>query len=440
MSVKINSLQMENVKKVSALAFEPGECGLTLIGGPNGAGKTSVLDAICFALGGEKYRPSNLQRDGSYAPAYIKLTLSNGLVVERAGKNATLKVTDPTGQKAGQKLLDSFVETFALDLPNFMEADSKKKAEALLKTLGIGDVLNRLDRDEKIAYDERTALGRIADSKKKFAAELPHFPDAPESPVSAGELIQRQQAILLKNAENQKLRGQVESIETEIKATEAKKAYSDNLISDLYEKLKREQANGQELADRIGRLNADLATACRTAEELQDESTEEIESSLRDIDEINSKVRANMDKAKAIADADAAQGQTAELTAKIESIRQARTDLLSDAAMPLPGLTIEQGELLLNGKKWDCMSGSEQLRASCAIVRAIRPECGFVLMDKLEQMDPKTLTEFGHWAEGQELQIIATRVSTGDECQIIIEDGNAVQGGIEIAKFSAGEF
>ena len=45
------------------------------------------------------------------------------------------------------------------------------------------------------------------------------------------------------------------------------------------------------------------------------------------------------------------------------------------------------------------------------------------LLDKLEQMDMDTLKEFGMWLEAEGLQAIATRVSTGEECSIIIEDG-----------------
>ena len=44
-------------------------------------------------------------------------------------------------------------------------------------------------------------------------------------------------------------------------------------------------------------------------------------------------------------------------------------------------------------------------------------------MDKLEQLDPDTLHMFNVWLKGQNLQVIATRVSTGSEFQIIIEDG-----------------
>jgi len=67
--------------------------------------KTSVLDAIAWALGGEKHRPSQAQRSGSTLPQAMKIIMDNGLVVERKGKNSDLKVTDPTGKKAGQTLL-----------------------------------------------------------------------------------------------------------------------------------------------------------------------------------------------------------------------------------------------------------------------------------------------------------------------------------------------
>jgi hypothetical protein len=49
-----------------------------------------------------------------------------------------------------------------------------------------------------------------------------------------------------------------------------------------------------------------------------------------------------------------------------------------------------------------------------------------VLLDKLEQLDMDTLREFGEWLESEGLQAIATRVSTGGECSLIIEDGYAV--------------
>ena len=125
MPVKIASLEAENVKRIKAVQIEPAATGLTVIGGNNGQGKTSVLDAIAWALGGEKYRPAAAQREGANTPPRLQITLSNGLVVERRGKNSSLTVTDPEGRRAGQQLLNEFVEQLALDLPRFMAASDK---------------------------------------------------------------------------------------------------------------------------------------------------------------------------------------------------------------------------------------------------------------------------------------------------------------------------
>lgn len=199
MSVKINSIQLENIKRVKAVQLEPSEAGLTIIGGNNRQGKTSVLDAIVWALGGNRYKPSEPHREGSVLDPSIKLVLSNGLRVERSGKNGALKVTDPNGNKAGQQLLDSFIAELALDLPKFMAASNKDKAETLLNIIGVGPQLHTLDRKEQELYNKRHSIGQIADQKKKWAAEQPYYEDAPETLISAGELIKQQQEILLRN-------------------------------------------------------------------------------------------------------------------------------------------------------------------------------------------------------------------------------------------------
>ena len=132
MSVKIMALEAENVKRIKAVALTPSPTGLTIVGGNNNQGKTSVLDALAWALGGDRFRPDAAQRDGAVAPAHLKVRLSNGVVVERKGKNSTLTVTDPTGRHSGQQLLNAFIEPLALDLPRFMEASDKEKADILL--------------------------------------------------------------------------------------------------------------------------------------------------------------------------------------------------------------------------------------------------------------------------------------------------------------------
>lgn len=408
-SIRINKLEIENVKRIKAVKIEPSESGLTIVGGNNNQGKTSVLDSIAWALGGEKYRPSQAVREGSVIPPNLHIVMSNGLIVERKGKNSSLRVTDPEGNKGGQQLLNDFVEQLALDLPKFMESPSREKASILLKIIGVGDQLLELEQREKETYEQRKAIGRIADQKEKFAKEQPYYPDAPKELVSASALIKEQQEILAKNGENQKKRERAK--------------YYKNRVLILSQEAEAMREQLRKKGDELKSAEEDLQTAMMSAEGLQDESTAELEASISNIEEINRKVRANMDKDKAEDDAQEYKDQYAELTEELDAIRDSKTELLVSAELPLPGLSVNEGELVYRGQKWDNMSGSDRLKVSTAIVRKLNPKCGFVLLDKLEQMDMQTLQEFGQWLEQEGLQAIATRVSTGDECSIIIEDG-----------------
>lgn len=416
--VKINELLIENVKRVKAVQFEPSADGLTIIGGRNGQGKTSVLDAIAWALGGNNYKPSVPERDGALLPPNLHIELSNGLIVERKGKNSTLKVTDPNGNKSGQQLLNEFVSTLALDLPKFINGSDKDKADSLLKILGIGDVLARLDTKENQLYAQRTEVGRIADRKKKAADEMPMYPNVPKEPVSATELIKQQQEILARNGENEQKRQNAARYERML--AEAQIAFDEAKAA-------------------LQKAEQDCLTARKSAEDLHDESTAELEKNLAEIEALNIKIRANSTKEAAEVEANNLQQEYDGLTEQIESVREERNKLLDSAELPLPGLSVKDGKLIYNGLPWDGMSGSDQLKIATAIVRKLNPQCGFVLMDKLEQMDLETLQEFGAWLKQEGLQVIATRVSTGDECSIIIEDG-MVKGDTEAVKEKAPKY
>lgn len=412
MAVKINTLELENVKRIKAVKLEPTKNGLTVIGGKNRQGKTSVLDSIAWALGGEKFRPSQPQREGSMIEPHLKITLDNGIVVERKGKNGSLKVLDPHGQKGSQQLLNSFVEQFALDLPKFLNQTNKEKASTLLRIIGVGAQLSKLELEETQVYNKRHAIGQIADQKKKYAKEMPVYDGVPTEPLSVSDLIKRQQDILARNGDNQRKREY--------------KAMYDKELSEAKKALEQAELSFKQAQTRLEQAQANVTIASKSVENLVDENTAELERDIAQIETINEKVRANLDRQKAEIDAEEYVQQYSNLTADIDRIRKAKRDLLTNADLPLDGLTVENGELLYKGYKWDNMSSSDQLIVATSIVRKLNPNCGFVLLDKLEQMDLDTLNNFGQWLEKEGLQAIATRVSTGDECSIIIEDGMAV--------------
>ena len=412
-AVKISALEIENVKRVKAVALEPTPTGITIIGGGNGQGKTSVLDAITWALGGDRYRPSEPAREGSATPPKIHIQLSNGLIVERSGKNGALRVTDPEGRRGGQQLLNEFVEQLALDLPRFLGQSAKEKADTLLRVIGVGDELKKLDQQAQQLYYQRHAIGQEAVRKEKHAEELPYYPDAPAEPVSASELIRQQQDILARNGQRRMWIENYDHILEKLDQAERAVEFEEKRLAEI--RARRDELRQASIA------------AQHSPAELAMESTEELEASIAQVEEINAKVRANAAREQAAQDAAQLRGQYDELTGALEQVRADRLALLHGAALPLEGLSVEDGELTYQGRRWDCLSSADQLRVGTAIVRALNPRCGFVLLDKLEQMDPNTLRGFSAWLESEGLQAIATRVSTGEECTIIIEDGYAVR-------------
>lgn len=425
--VKIASLELENVKRIKAVSITPTTDGLTVIGGRNAQGKTSVLDAIAWALGGNSFKPQNPTREGSATPAKLKIELSNGLIVTRQGSSGTLKVVDPTGKKSGQTLLNSFIEQLALNLPKFMNSTDKEKAEVLLDLIGVKDQIKALDNQIETLSDQRRPLKTDYLGKRKVAADMPYYADAPEEPVSATELIERQQAILAKNSQNQAIRQKVADLEAQMKLKEQQEADARERVKQIERELTAANNQVSVIVDEKFQLFNSLKSTKDNAAKLVDESTADIEEKLRDIDAINEKVRANQRRADLEAEAETTEETYKAISDQIETVRKQRIALLDSANMPLDDLDVKDGYLVYRGITWSDMSSAEQLQVATAIVRALKPDCGFVLVDKLEQMDTQTLAEFGAWAQSVGLQVIGTRVSTGDECSVVIEDGYAKQ-------------
>jgi len=411
--IKLVSLELENCKRVSLVKMEVTPKGLTLIGGANQQGKSTILDIIAYIFGGKKYRPTNLQKEGTHANAYMKATLSNGLTVERKGKNAELKVTDPSGAKSGQALLDSFIEELAINLPKFLKMNDADKCKTLLNTLGIESELQDIELRENKATDSRYDANRDYESKDKYANELIHYPDAPKEQINAAELLKKSQAIILKNEKNQELRNNRDLCLTE-------KMRASKKVGELQEALDKEMEILKKAV-----VNSEIAE--KSAENIEDESTEELQQQLSTIDDTNAEVRANHDKEHALDEARELKSIADKKQSAVNEIRAERTALLEKANLPLPGLSVDKDEagkyrITYNGKAWDCMSGMEQIRVGTSIVKSLNPECGFILLDGLESFDHESLIQLKKWLENEDLQAIGTRVGTED-CSIIIEDG-----------------
>ena len=407
--VKILEVRADNVKRLVALVLKPTANGLTIIGGKNGQGKTSALDLVAWMLGGEKYRPSNPRRDDAEGKTEAMVKLDNGLTITRDGKNHTLKVVDQTGGKHGQAILNDNIGEFAIDLPKFLE--SKDRGTILLSAIGVGDELRAIEKKESDLFTRRTAVGKEGKTKRAHADDLPCYENAPKEETASADLMKELRDAMAMNCRNtEKL--------SELADARMKESACRDYVCTAEDALREAKENQQ----KQNRLVEKLEAECDALP--MDIPTAEIESRMKTIDATNAEVRSNATRKAASDEATALEAQYATMTEDIERLRASKTELFAGADLPLPGLTVVEGELLYNGQAWDCMSGSEQMIVAASIARKLKPSCEFLLIDKMEQYDLDTLTEFGEWAELEGLQIIGTRVSTGEECTIIIEDGS----------------
>jgi len=420
-TIKIISLDIENVKKVRAVSLAPAADGLTVIGGENGQGKTSVLEGIMGALGGDSYRQQ--VRDGE-ARGTVELALSNGIRVKRSytnGGGSRLEVTDPTGAKSGQQLLNAFVSPFALSVGEFMAVDDKRRVKILLDVIGV----NPQPFEERIRNmeQERLVKGRERDRAKGHAESLPFFEEAGDEKLDGAAITERMTEALAHNAK-------VRQAGNDVKAAEDRLELAARRLEDAREAVRRAQEAQEAAQQAYAEMNAKLADTRKNAQGVGAEmDTATIQEKLDEVTVFNERVASNLSRRSAFDQHGALAQEYKEIQAAIEQERGALAALLEGATLPYPGLTVLDGVMEWNGRRWETLSESERLILSTAVSRAIKPECGFVLIDGLERMSARTLSAFAGWLEANGLQAIGTRVGTDAPGTIIIEDGEIVNDG-----------
>jgi hypothetical protein len=112
--------------------------------------------------------------------------------------------------------------------------------------------------------------------------------------------------------------------------------------------------------------------------------------------------------------------KSAKLTGKIETARELPGELLQKASMPVPGITIVNGELLVNGLPLDNLSDGEKITIALEIAKAKAGDLKVILLDGFEKLSKNRRDDFIAKAKETGLQYFITRV-TDDEGLNIIE-------------------
>lgn len=419
--MNITSLEISNVKRISAVTITP-KGNMVVIGGKNGQGKTSAIDSIVYALAGASSICAQPVRQGEDKGKII-CRLENGLIVTRTFTSTggtALAVTNGEGAKypSPQSILDALVGKLSFDPLAFSRMSNKDQLETLKGMVGLD--FTEQDRSRKSLFEERTQSKRDAKNIRARVEAMPHYPDAPAEEVSASDLL-----------EELKRRREVNAVirqgHKDVEAIKERMAKGETAIADLDKKIAELQAQREKAVAFMEQLAASLKAATATATSAVEEDEAEVAAQIDDIAAINKKVSANVQRAEIEAEAVALESRSADLTSQIDQIDKAKAEALAATTFPVPGLSFDEAGVVFNGVPFSQASDAEKIRVSVSMGLAMNPQLKVILIRDGSLLDDDSLALIAAMAAEADAQVWIERVGRGDECSVVIEDGQIVE-------------
>lgn len=413
---KIVRLDVENVKRVSAVHIEADGSAMVVIGGKNGAGKSSVLDSIAYALGGKSLCPIRPIKDGA-DKATIRVDLGD-LVIERVftKTDSYLSVKNAQGFRGSspQAILDSMVGKLSFDPLQFATMQPAELTTTLKEVVGVD--FDALDEKRTAAYSERTQINRQMKVLKAQLNAIPEVQNVPEDLVSVSDLMTDLEDREEINRLNKGQREELRSYEDQVREIESGQEVLLARISEL------QKASTQQSEDLVKAVAA-KEKAAKAVSQLEDVDTEEIRQQIVTADEINEQVRAKHVREGLAKRVTVEEEAGKSLSEKIKTIDKEKSRMLAEAHFPIEGLGFDEEGVVYNSIPFDQISQAEKLRVSVAMGLAMNPDLRVMLIRDGSLLDEENLALVSKMAEENDAQIWIERVGNGAEISVLIEDG-----------------
>ena len=445
----IVELYASNVVRLKAVRIRP-DGNVVIVGGRNEQGKSSVLNAIEMAIGGGKSIPEKPIHDGA-TKAEIILDLGD-IKVERTFtlKGTNLKVYEKAGDEwvmvaSPQAMLDKLYSRIALDPLEFTRMKEADQAETLRKAVGIDLTAFTAKRND--AYARRTEIGRERDRfdalAKGIACEAKHD-DAPKDVAEIESRIKGcnaefdkrdelkvaydDEALEVKRLEN----AREECAKTAAQARDGK-AYAEVKIAELQKEIARldsiikaNESTHESFGAKIAEAQSAAGAALKKLNAFVAPDLATLTEELNKARAFNAEIEKAKTKRKHADDAENAARAFDGLTQDIEDIDAERNRIIAKAlkSFKVPGVSFNaDGGVMVDGFPLKQASSARQLQISTAIGLAINPNLKVLLIRDGSLLDAERLKAVAEMAEEAGAQIFIERVGKGEECSVIIEDG-----------------
>lgn len=424
-AVGIVGLYAENTKRIKAVRIHPNGQPVVIVGGMNGQGKSSLLDAIEMTIRGGKSIPSRPVRDGEASAESIvetdKLIIRRTFAPDRSSK---VTVTNKEGAKfsSPQAMLDELLSSLAFDPLEFSRMKPKDKEETLRALLGIDT--RRLDAEREIAFADRTVVNRQVKSLEAQVDGMVYHEGVPEEELSAAEIQESLQAAKAHNAQAAVVVDAYHDANDALTALASDLAETEAEVVRLTELLRLEQRKRAAIKAGIAAADAEVESRRAAAIAVKTIDEDEILAALVSVSDTNRKIADNAAVKARTAELVAVRAESDRLTAEIARIDETKRALLADAEYPIPSLAIApEGGVTLRGFPFEQASSAEQLRAALAICAAMNPDFPVAIIRDGSLLDSESLRAVETWAAETGVQVWMERVGEGEECTVIISEG-----------------
>lgn len=433
----ILALSVENVKKISAARIEPPE-GLVVVTGKNGAGKSSLLDSIEMLFAGKSRVPSKPIQKGK-ARAHIIAEIGDRdesgektirFIVKRnftgdEKSYLTIESADGATYKSPQSMLDEFwgMEAF-YDPYEFTRLSGKEQQEILARAIGLD--LEEIDKRKEGYYLIRR------DHKREVAAtqaKLQDHPPNPEAPMEKAVVSQLLEELKKREEHN----NEIDALESDALEAEGESKNAANEVTAIQEHIDQLQVKIQELRVQRKRAETRAIKAKASAEalrkrigEMEAADTDEIREQISKAEEVNAAWESEQTRIRLMKEVGTLKGKIAGADSLIEQCNQEKATKISEAELPVEGLSFGEDGILLNGIPFEQSAQSEKLRVSLALGIAMRPELRVLLCRDGSLLDENSMKLIGGMVEEKGVQLWLERVAKDGEVGIMIEDGEVV--------------
>ncbi len=386
-----------------------------ILSGANGQGKSNILNIIMSMLTGERLADP-IKHGEDKAEAF--LDLGDFKIRKRwTAKGEYIQVMTAAGdiKSKPMEFLGGIVGRISFDPMDFMKMKPKEQRESLRKLVGLDFI------DIQKQYDE-TFSGRseLSSQIKGLIAQLqntePPNPNTPDEEITFKEELEKINAL----KDKKKLFDEVIKNKDEIENS----IHNFNVaISQWEEDIKELTHKIEEARIAIDGYNISLENIIVPPQVTESEIIA-VESSLTDIEDKNVTIRAAKRYRELVRQSNKLKTQYDEYTQKLNRLEQDKATRIANAKFPIEGMSMDDEEIMYQGKKMSILSTGQQMRVCTGMSMALNPTLKLIFIRHGNDLDSAGRKEIFDMAEKDGYNIWMEVVDESGDLGYFIEDGS----------------